>query len=100
MKTTDVMIARIYISESSKLLKQILHYLKNEAKIRGISVFRAVSGFGTEGEREAFLLDLSLDLPLVLEFFDDATKIALALEHLSQVLKPEHMVVWEAKANI
>lgn len=100
MKTTDVLIARVYITESSHLLNKIVRYLKTEAIIRGISVFRAISGFGETGDHTSSLIDLSLDLPLVIEFFDDKDKIHLAIDHLSSFIKAEHIVFWEAKANI
>lgn len=99
MKTMDVIIVRIYITESSHLLNTIVNYLKTEAKIRGISVFRAISGFGETGNHTSSLLDLSLDLPLSIEFFDSKDKIEPALEYLSGIIKHEHIVFWEAKAN-
>lgn len=99
MKTADVIFVKIYITESSRMLNIIVNYLKNEAKIRGISVFRAISGFGETGSRTTALLDLTLDLPLAIEFFDNKDKINPALEHLSSIVKPEHIVFWEAKAN-
>ena len=101
MKTVDVLMVRIYITESSHLLKTIVTYLRQEAKIRGVTVFRAISGFGESGNHTSSLVDLSLDLPLTLEFFDDdKNKIEKALEHLNSLVKPEHIVLWEAKANI
>jgi len=101
MKTIDVLMVRIYITESAHLLNKIIDYLKKDTKIRGISVFRAISGFGQTGDHTASLMDLSLDLPLAVEFFDDdKNKIEKALEHLNTILKPEHIVLWEAKANI
>lgn len=99
MKTVDVVFVRIYITESSHMLKTIIDYLKNKAKIRGISVFRAISGFGDTGNHTATLVDLSLDLPLSIEFFDSKDKIDPALEYLSSIIKHEHIVFWEAKAN-
>lgn len=99
MKTIDVVFVRVYITESSHLLNKIVQYLKLEAKIRGVSVFRAISGFGETGNHTASLIDLSLDLPLVIEFFDGQKKIEAALEHLSQFIKHEHIVFWNAKAN-
>ena len=98
-KTIDVVIVRIYITESSHLLNTIVNYLKTEAKIRGISVFRAISGFGESGNHTSSLLDLSLDLPLSIEFFDSKDKIQPALEHLSGIIKHEHIIFWDAKAN-
>jgi hypothetical protein len=99
MKTVNVIFVRIYITESSHMLDTIVNYLKKEAKMRGISVFRAISGFGDTGNHVASLVDLSLDLPLSIEFFDSKDKIEPALEHLSSIINPEHIVFWEAKAN-
>lgn len=99
MNTIDVIFVKIYITESSHMLNAIVSYLKNEAKIRGISVFRAISGFGDTGNHTASLIDLSLDLPLSIEFFDSQDKIEPALEHLSSIIKHEHIVFWKAKTN-
>ncbi len=99
MKTIDVVIVRVYVMESSHLLGTVVKYLKTEANIRGISVFRAISGFGETGNHTASFVDLSLDLPLAIEFFDSNEKIASALEYLSQIIKHEHIVFWDAKAN-
>lgn len=97
MKTIDVVFVRIYITESSHMLNTIVSYLKQEAKIRGISVFRAISGFGETGNHTTSLVDLSLDLPLAIEFFDSKDKVDSALTHLSGVVKPEHIVFWDGK---
>jgi len=99
MNTLDVIVVRVYITESSRLLDEIVQYLKHEANIRGVSVFRAISGFGDSGEHSAALVDLSLSLPLVIEFFDSKDKIDPVLAHLNQTIKPEHIVFWNAKAN-
>jgi PII-like signaling protein len=99
MKTVNVIFVKIYITESSHLLNTIVNYLKNEAKIRGISVFRAISGFGDTGNHTTSLIDLSLNLPLSIEFFDTKDKVEPALEHLSSIVKHEHIVFWEAKSN-
>lgn len=99
MKTLEVIIVRVYITESSHLLNKIVSYLKTEAKIRGVSVFRAISGFGETGNHTASLVDLSLDLPLVIEFFDSQNKVDPALEYLSTIIKHEHIIFWSAKVN-
>lgn len=99
MKTIDVMMVRIYVMESEHLINKVIDYLKNEAMIRGVSVFRAISGFGGTGKHMASLMDLSLDLPLAIEFFDSRDKIEPALEHLSKSIKHEHIVFWEARVN-
>lgn len=101
MKTIDVTVVRIYISEKSKLLTPIMKYLHDVVKVRGVTVFRAISGYGDAGvQHTASLMDLALDLPLTIEFFDhDEIKIMIALEHLNGIIKPEHIIWWQAKAN-
>lgn len=96
MKTMGVMVVRVYITESSHLLNKVVHYLQREAGIRGVSVFRAVSGFGDSGDHSASLVDLSLDLPLVIEFFDTKEQITPVLLYLNEFIKPEHIVFWDA----
>lgn len=97
MKNTPVVFVKVYITESSGLLSTITKHLKNEIKIRGLSVFRATSGFGDTGEHHVSFLDLSLDLPLAVEFFDCKEKVDVALGYLSTIVKPEHIVFWDAK---
>jgi len=99
MKTMDVIVVRIYVTESSHLLTKIVNYLKQEAVVRGISVFRAISGFGDSGNHTSSLLDLTLDLPLAIEFFDTKDKVLPALDYLSSIIKHEHIVFWDAKSN-
>jgi hypothetical protein len=99
MKTIPVLVVRIYVTESSGLLHKIVDYLKKEGNIRGISVFRAISGFGETGDHMTSLVDLSLDLPITIEFFDHKEKVETALSTLSKMVKPEHIISWEANAN-
>lgn len=99
MKTTTMVFVRVYVTESSHLLNKIMNYLKNEAHIRGMSVFRAVSGFGDTSSHTAMMVDLSLDLPLAIEFFDVKAKIEPALDYLSQIIKDEHIIFWDVKTN-
>ena len=97
MNTNEIIFVRVYITESSHALNKIVAYLKKDAKIRGVSVFRAISGYGDSGEHSSSFLDLALDLPLVIEFFDSKEKIEPALTYLSNIVKPEHIVFWGAK---
>ena len=92
-------LVRVYITEGSHLLSPILTYLKKTIKVRGVSVFRAIQGFGDHGEHSATLIDLSLNLPLVVEFFDHPDKVKEALEELNKMIKPEHIVSWQVQVN-
>lgn len=99
MKIIEVKMVRVYFTENSKLLKPTMDYLKNEIKIRGFSIFRAIGGFGETGMHTSSLVDLSLDLPIVIEFFDRSEKVDTVLQHLNSVINVKHMVVWTANAN-
>ncbi|MDF1677637.1 MAG: DUF190 domain-containing protein [Legionellaceae bacterium] len=99
LEITKIVIARIYLTESSPMLDDILDYLRGDADIRGFSVFRAVRGFGDTGEQASRLIDVSLNLPLIIEFFDEEAKSHRIIEHLTQFVKPKHIVFWDAQTN-
>lgn len=100
MKYTDVTMVRIYLTEAEKTLKTLLAKLQDEEKVRGVTVFRGISGFGRSGRvHSSALLDLSLDLPVVIEFFDEPVKTGRILSHLKDMLPLGHVVSWPAKVN-
>lgn len=99
MNTKNVMVVRVYVMESTQLLDKIVDYLQNEAQISGVSVFRAISGFGQTGNHTSSLIDLSLNLPIIVEFFDTKEKTSFAISHLSTIVKHEHIIFWEAQTN-
>jgi len=96
---TAIKIVRIYITEEDELLHPILEYLHNTLKIRGATVFRGISGFGQSGAiHESKLLTLSLNLPLVIEFFDTPATIKRALDYLIPLVGKAHIISWDAEA--
>lgn len=99
MKLGKVLVARVYITESSKLIGKITGYLQNEAGIRGVSVFRAISGFGETGDLTSKFVDVSIDLPIAIEFFDSEEKVQAAINHIDTLVTPWHILVWEAQTN-
>jgi PII-like signaling protein len=101
MKEADITMVRIYITEAEHRLHPLLNYLHDQAHMRGVTVFRGIGGFGKSGQmHSAGLVDLSLDLPLVIEFFDDPAKVASALDHLNGLVEIQHLVTWPAKVNV
>lgn len=100
MKQSDVTMVRIYLTEGEKLLKPLLAKLHDDEKVLGVTVFRGISGFGRSGVvHSSALLDLSLDLPVVIEFFDSPDKVRNLLDHLKDLLPPGHVVSWPAQMN-
>lgn len=98
MNVTDVVMVRIYLTEGEGQLESLLKRLHDVEKVRGVTVFRGISGYGAHGTiHAASLVDLSMDLPIVIEFFDAPAKVDAVLEHLKTVIEPGHMVRWPAQ---
>lgn len=101
LERAAVTVVRIYLSEESAHLQRLLKQLQEEEKLRGVTVFRGISGFGSGGEMHmGGLIDLSLNLPIVVEFFDSPQKVERVLEDLVKTVDPAHIVSWEAQQII
>ena len=100
MKWETVTFVRVYLTEADKTLEPLLKRLHDQEKVRGVTVFRATSGFGGSGViHTASLIDLSLDLPMTVEFFDSPDRVDAILDHLSDLLEGGHIVRWQAEMN-
>ena len=100
MNSTEVTMVRVYLTEGETQLKSLLKRLQKWEKLRGVTVFRGIAGNGDSGTiHDAGLIDLALDLPLVLEFFDEPAKIETIVDHLNEHIKPGHIVTWPARVN-
>jgi PII-like signaling protein len=101
MKTMKVTMVRLYCTEGQGKLKGLLSHLHDDFQVRGVTVFRGVAGFGASGKlHSSSLLDISLDLPQVIEFFDEPEKVTDILAELADSFKPGHVVSWPAEVNI
>lgn len=95
MSRREAMMVRVYLSESDHALKGLLDCLHSELGVCGVTVMRGIEGYGASGRRHAAsLIDLSLDLPLVVEFFDRPEKAAAAIARIERLLPPGHIVSW------
>ena len=95
MNKLDVVFVRIYLTEEEGRMEGLMQRLHDEEKVKGVTVFRGISGFGKSGRlHSSSLLDMSLDLPLVIEFFDVPQKVDNILEHLGKDIEPGHIVSW------
>jgi len=95
MNKLDVVFVRIYLTEGEGRMEELLQRLHDEEQVQGVTVFRGISGFGKSGKRHSSsLLDMSLDLPLVIEFFDVPQKVDNILEHIRSTIEPGHIVSW------
>lgn len=101
MTSTDVTMVRVYCTESDGQVKQILKLLHDEARVAGVTAFRGMTGFGRSGQwHNSSLVDLSLDLPVIIEFFDRPDRVADVLDKLNKIVAAGHLVSWPAQANL
>jgi uncharacterized protein len=98
----DVLMVRIYLSEADHgrrktLMREILTLLRDRHAVQGVTVFRGVAGFGAGGEvRADDILRLTVDLPLVIEFFDEPEVAAAAIRLLDNLVPQGHIISWLA----
>ena len=92
-----VTVARIYVTEGEHAHEKIFQRLHDEHKVKGVTVFRGISGFGKSGEtHSATLLDMSFDLPVIIEFFDSEERVREALVSISDLIDPGHVLTFDA----
>ena len=99
MNAKEVIIARIYIMEGHDQLNEAFDILRDEEKIMGVTIIRGIEGFGENREvHTSSLLTLSLELPLIIEFYDEAENVEKAIQVLQSRLYFKHIVSWSAMA--
>ncbi len=97
MTNIEVTVVRVYLTEAEAHLETLLKKLNDQGKVRGVTVFRGIAGFGKSGTiHTSSLMDLSLDLPVVIEFFDEPSKAAEMIDELYLVVGSGHIVSWSA----
>lgn len=101
MNNQSVTMVRVYLTEGDHKLQQILDCLHDELKVRGVTVMRGIAGFGASGRMHtSTLLDISLNLPLVVEFFDTPEKVQVATTKIQDFVGPGHLVTWTAELQM
>ena len=94
MQQADVTVVRIYCSEKGGYYRDLLKRLHDQEQVAGVTAFRGIAGFGGSGR------DVSLDLPIVIEFFDRPERVETILSDLKHIVPSGHVISWPAKANL
>jgi PII-like signaling protein len=103
MNTTEVLMVRVYLTEANSHLKTLIKRLNDWGKVKGVTVFRGIAGFGQSGKiHSSILLSIADDnnLPVVLEFFDEPAKASAMVEWINNIVGPGHVVTWKASLAI
>ena len=99
-QNSEITMVRIYLTEGQHQFEKLMAILHDEEKVCGVTAFRGIAGFGQSGKMHSSnLIDISLDLPLVVEFFDAPEKVKQVLKNLNTLIKPGHIVSWPAHMN-
>ncbi|VAW95808.1 hypothetical protein MNBD_GAMMA22-1873 [hydrothermal vent metagenome] len=100
MTMDKVSVVRIYITEGEKQLDKLLKILRDFEHLRGVTIFRGISGFGESGViHKSTFIDVLGELPLVIEFFDNPDKVEDIIKHIHADIKPGHLLTWSAKIS-
>jgi len=82
---------KVYVGEKERfknkpLYQYLVHWLKGQGII-GVTVFRGIEGYGQDKVlHSARLLELSSDLPIILEIVDTEEKIDLIVPEVSKMV--------------
>ena len=96
----NVTVARIYVTEGQHVHEKIFERLHDEHKVKGVTLFRGVAGFGESGEtHSSSLLDMSFDLPVIVEFFDEEARVRQALESLVDLTSSCRVITFAAELS-
>ena len=90
---------RVFVGESDRFESRPLHEAilqkAREIGLSGATVLRGIEGFGANSVvHKAALLEMSRDLPIVIEIVDTEPKIKQLLPHLEQMVS-EGMITME-----
>jgi PII-like signaling protein len=95
-----ILLARIYLTEGQHVHRKVMQRLHDQEKVKGVTMFRAISGFGSSGMvHQSTLVDISLDLPLVIEFFDTPEKVTRAIANLADLVQPDHVITFAGESH-
>lgn len=98
----EVTVVRIYLKETDHgrrktLMQELLNILHDQQRVQGVVVFRGIAGFDSTGEvHAADILRLTVDLPIVIEFYDRTPVAEAALGLVKDLVPSDHIIRWTA----
>lgn len=95
----NLTLVRIYLTDGRHEVRQVIKWLEQN-KI-SFTVFRGIAGLGSDGlVHKASLLDLSSDLPMVIELFDKPEQINDIINTIKTLVEADHIVSWPVQSGI
>jgi PII-like signaling protein len=101
----EMTMVRIYVLEGERkhhrsMADEIFDRLRKEHKIKGVTQFRGIAGFGSHGVvHHIDLAHLNAHLPIVIEFFDTTEIVADALVWIRELVDSDKIVTWKIEVG-
>ena len=96
----EMTMVRIYVLEGERkhhksMADEIFDRLYKEHKIKGVTQFRGIAGFGDHGVvHHMDLAHINAHLPIVIEFFDAPEIVEQALVWIRELIDANKIVSW------
>ncbi len=91
-----VKLVRVYTDDSKGHVADMLEHLHERGDVIGTTIFRGIAGFGGHGHiHQTQLLDLSSNLPIVIEFYHKSDKSAELISFIHQKIENAHIISWD-----
>ena len=90
---TDTVLVKIYVTQSQARLQQLLARLSTQHPLRGLTVYRAIAGLGTQTVRDPAQLVDPADPPLMLEFYDERERALDTARAIVKLVGARHVIV-------
>jgi len=95
-----VTLVRVYTDDSKGHVCDMLEQLHKRGDVIGTTIFRGIAGFGGHGHiRQTQLLDLSSNLPVVIEFYHKSDKSDELISFVHQQIKNAHIISWDVNLS-
>ncbi len=104
MEPGHLKMLKIYTGENERWQGKALYHalvLKfREAGLAGVTVYRGIEGYGPEKMlRTSRILDLSVDLPVILEAVDTAENINRVLPMVKEMVKKGLVIIQDVESK-
>jgi len=95
-----VTLVRVYTDDSKGHVNDMLEHLHQRGDVIGTTIFRGIAGFGGHGHiHQTQLLDLSSNLPIVIEFYHKCDKSEELINFIHQQIQNAHIISWEVNLS-
>ncbi len=94
-----ITLIRVYTDDSHGHINTMLEQLHNREDVCGATIFRGVAGFGLHGIHQSSLLDLSSQLPVVIELFHKSNESEELIQFIHEQIRNAHIISWDVNLS-